>query len=179
METLQGVCYQPRLPQESVPCQAGTGHHSRPILGEVTSLSSAGDVWAQLPAHSGPPLHSSQMPYAPSPRSTTPSTSAPLAPVSRGLAPRTPPSCHHYSPLGERAPADGGGRATGAPRPPTLMMLLRRGRPPGLLSRGRGQAAGPGVGASAAPRGPLEGLAWASSADTPRLQSPLETPALS
>lgn len=63
--------------------------------------------------------------------------------------------------------------------PPTLMMLLRRGRPPGLLSRGRGQAAGLGVEASAAPRGSLAGLARASSPDTPRLQSPLETPPLS
>lgn len=62
---------------------------------------------------------------------------------------------------------------------PTLMMLLRRGRPPGLLSLGTGPAAGLGVRASATPRGPLAGLARASSPDTPRLQSPLETPPLS
>lgn len=61
---------------------------------------------------------------------------------------------------------------------PTLMMLLRRGRPPGLLSLGTGPA-GLGVRASATPRGPLAGLARASSPDTPRLQSPLETPPLS
>jgi hypothetical protein len=66
-----------------------------------------------------------------------------------------------------------------APLSPTLMMLLRRGRPPGLLSRGRGQTAGLVVGASATPRGPLAGLAGVSSPDTPRLQSPLETPPLS